>query len=76
MSNIGFGPLADHARGDIRACMADACRQGKDECPTPDACRLPADDDDGLGVVRGFLWAMALTLGCVALAAAIAWALS
>lgn len=26
-----------------RACTSNACRQGRTACPTPDACRLPAD---------------------------------
>jgi len=64
--NIGHGPLADHARGDIRACLAEACNQGRKPCPCPDACRLPTDD--GLGVFRGLVWALGLTLGAATLA--------
>lgn len=29
----------------LPACRANACRSGRDKCPTPDACRLP--DEDG-----------------------------
>lgn len=25
-------------------CSSDLCRQGRNQCPTPIACRLPADD--------------------------------
>ena len=27
------------------ACTAGACRQGRDPCPTPDACRVPEPGD-------------------------------
>jgi hypothetical protein len=28
----------------MRACTSDRCTQGRHECPTPDACRLEAED--------------------------------
>jgi hypothetical protein len=30
----------------VPACRSDACRQGRDRCPTPDACRLPEQPGD------------------------------
>ena len=29
----------------IRACTSDLCRSGRDPCPTPMACQIPATDD-------------------------------
>jgi hypothetical protein len=51
-------------------CSADACRQGREPCPTPAACELYADegkrDDGGMFVVA---WGAALLVaGCIALA--------
>lgn len=33
-------------------CKADACRQGRDKCATPDACRLASEDSE-FGALEG-----------------------
>ena len=36
-------------------CKADACRQGREPCATPDACRLASEDaeDSEFGALEG-----------------------
>lgn len=39
-------------------CKADACRQGRDACATPEACRLAAEDADAdseFGALEGLV---------------------
>lgn len=38
-------------------CKADACRQGRDACATPEACRLAAEDaeDSEFGALEGLV---------------------
>lgn len=39
----------------VAACYG-ACDQGRRECTTPDACRLPADDEDSeFGALQGLV---------------------
>lgn len=40
-----FEPIWYQRRASLAACKANACRSGRDPCQTPDACRIPADDD-------------------------------
>lgn len=35
-------------------CKADACRQGRDKCATPDACRLASEDSE-FGALEGLV---------------------
>lgn len=34
----------------MNACQSN-CKQGRDKCPTPDACQLPDDQMEGAGVI-------------------------
>ena len=42
-------------RGDLQVCRGGSCRQGRQPCTTPDACRLSEDSDFGAleGLTRG-----------------------
>ena len=46
-----------------RRCTADACNQGRQPCPCPDACRLPTDKMLS-GYRRGIVSALVVVL-CV-----------
>lgn len=72
-----FARLIQHLEaGELAACRADACGQDPSRCPAPDACRLANDDDpEGIGVIRGLVWSIGITLGCIAAAALLAWRL-
>ena len=62
-------------------CKADACRQGRDKCVTPEACRLAAEDSDSEfgaleSMVRGsryFVAAWAFIAACAGAAYLIWW---
>ena len=61
-------------------CKADACRQGRDKCETPEACRLAAEDSDSAfgaleAMVRGsrYLVAAWAFIAAVAGAAYLIW---
>jgi len=52
-----------------KSCSGESCRQGRAECETPEACRLPdAYHATSEGIVRGVLWGTAIIF-CTALAA-------
>ena len=52
----------------IPVCSGESCRQGRAECETPEACRLPdAYHATSEGIVRGVLWGTAIIF-CTALA--------
>ena len=53
----------------IQRCTSNACRQGRDKCPTPEACRLPEDDWselDGIFKDAGFALMLVAVLAAVA----------
>lgn len=61
------------------ACTGNACRSGREPCPTPEACQLPARDenDDSQfgaleGMVRGLPY-LAAAWAVVAVLAFLAW---
>jgi hypothetical protein len=56
------------------ATCGGVCHQGRNECPTPDACRLADDSDFGAleGLTRGSGW-IALSWAVVAVVAVAAW---
>jgi hypothetical protein len=55
----------------IPSCTADACRQGRDECPCPEACELPDNMvSDPLSPAEALLLIVAASLGLWALVAA------
>lgn len=61
---------------ELPACRADACGQGSQRCPCPDACRLTSADRsddryDGLGLVTGLIWSLAITALAIAAAGAL-----
>lgn len=39
-------PLVGKPNEAMPACKSDACCSGRKECPTPDACRLPLQEDE------------------------------
>lgn len=43
----------------LMRCAANECSQGRQRCPCPDACQV-AEDDDGIGTVRGLLVAVGI----------------
>ncbi len=57
-----------------RACMAEACQQGRKECPVPLACRIPekplplfaADDKASMAVAVVLVLAVAVVIGVIA----------
>jgi hypothetical protein len=70
---VEFARLVQHLeRGDLQQCSADACRQGRSPCPTPQACLLGADTDDGIGMFRGLVVALLVTLAAIGAALLIA----
>lgn len=53
----------------IPRCTSNACRQGRDACPTPEACRLPEADWeelDGIFKDAGFALVLVAVLAAVA----------
>ena len=52
-------------------CKADACRQGRDQCATPEACRL-ADEDSDFGALDGLISGRRYIFGAWAVIAATA----
>ena len=53
----------------IQRCTSNACRQGRDKCPTPEACRIPEDD---LAELDGIFKNAGVALVWVAVLAAVA----
>ena len=70
-----FEPLWSRRRNCVAACYGQ-CEQGRRECNTPDACRLPAKDEDSEfgafdGLVRNVkyfagAWLVIAVLGALA----------
>lgn len=72
---MDFTPIWYQRRATLAACRGNACASGHKECPTKDACRLPAEDSDfGAmeGLVRGSRYFIAAWL-FIAAVAALAW---
>ena len=51
-----------------QGCTSNACRQGRDKCPTPDACRIPEEDWSELD---GIFQDVGIALALVAVLAAV-----
>lgn len=51
---MDFTPIWYQRRATVAACRSNACASGHKECPTPDACRLPAADAD-FGALAGLV---------------------
>lgn len=49
----------------VPACRADACKQGRGTCKTPDACRLP-ERTGPADMPEGFAIALLLVIAAVA----------
>lgn len=61
-------------RRSVAACYGQ-CEQGDKDCPTPDACRLPADDSE-FGALEGLTRSFPLVMfawACIAAAAVAAY---
>lgn len=74
---MDFVPIWYQRRATVAACRSNACASGHKECPTPDACRIPADDDDSEfgafdGLVRGGKYIAAAWI-VIGLMAALVW---
>ena len=77
-----FEPEQYRKRRDGRAaCRANACQSGDLPCPTPDGCRLAADDDEdsefgaleGLTRGSGYIAAAWAIIAATAVAAYLSW---
>lgn len=78
-----LGPASyTRRRAGLAMCRADACRSGRDQCPTPEACRLEAEDADsdsefgaleGLTRGSGYIAAAWAIIAATAIAAYLIW---
>ena len=66
-----FEPIWYQRRASVALC-GGACRQGRDKCPTPDACRLPVESVTGARV-GALLLLLSAVFVISAIAAVIAW---
>ena len=55
------------------ACQADACRQGRERCPCPEACRELAEPDNGVEFIGRLLLYAALVVALVGTVAVMLW---
>ncbi|MCU0919148.1 MAG: hypothetical protein MUF16_02250, partial [Burkholderiaceae bacterium] len=72
---MDFTPIWYQRRAVVAACRGKDCASGQ-ECPTPDACRLPAEEDSDFGALDGIVrsWAyMAAAWIVVFAAVAVIW---
>lgn len=73
-----FEPLWYRRRNCVAACYG-ACDQGKRDCPTRDACRIPADEESDFGALEGLTRGARFIVGAwlfIFAVAALAWWLS
>lgn len=63
-------PMARQRRYSLPMCSGDGCRQGRDPCRTPDACRVSAENADSeFGALEGVVRGGRYILGCWAVIA-------
>ena len=64
---------ADEVKRVLGACKANACEQGRNPCPAPDACRLSDGLNAAAGVLMGIVMSLAIWTVIVIAALAVFW---
>jgi hypothetical protein len=57
---LGYGPLADHARG-----CSGPCAQGRAACSTPEACEIDEEDSADAEVLRWLAGLAGIVFGLI-----------